>query len=90
MPSPLAILAPKDDAEYYSMVREIQNSLEEQGSRSIRAGLEFRTGNVYSKLVMDCLHAETQSSSLADDEFDDSLDLQETIVSTLRNMLGSL
>lgn len=87
MLSSLAILAPEDDAEYYSMVKEKQRLLEEQGSGSIRAGLEFRMGNVYSKLVMDCLHAETQPSSLEDDEFDDSLEAQETIVFTLRNML---
>ena len=51
---------------------------------------EFRMGNVYSKLVMDCLHAETKSSSLADDDFDDSLDIQEKVVSTLRSMLEIL
>ena len=80
------ILAPRDDAEYFSMVQGKQRFLEERGSGSIRAELEFRMGNAYSKLVMDCLHAETNSSSLADGEFDYSLDVQETIVSTLRQL----
>ena len=90
MLSSLAILVPKDKAEYYSMVKEKQRFLEERGSGSIRAELEFCMGNVYSKLVMDCLHAETQSNSSADEEFDDSLEFQESIVSTLRNVLEIL
>lgn len=88
--SSLAILAPRDDAEYYSMVKERQRFLEERGSGSIRAELEFRMGHVYNKLVMDCLHVGTVSTSSADEEFDDSLDIQETIVSTLRNLLEVL
>ncbi|CAD6569584.1 MAG: hypothetical protein ASARMPRED_002956 [Alectoria sarmentosa] len=88
--SSLAILAPRDDAEYYSMVKERQRFLEERGSGSIRAELEFRMGHVYNKLVMDCLHVGTVSASSADEEFDDSLDIQETIVSTLRNLLEAL
>ena len=52
--------------------------------------IEFRMGNVYSKLVMDCLHAETTLSSLTDEDFDDSLDVQENIVSMLRTMLDIL
>ena len=85
LPSP-ATLAPKDEAEYYAMIKEKQAFLEERGSGSIRAGLEFRMGNVYSELVMNCLNAETQSSSSADEEYDDGLDFQERIVSTLRSM----
>ncbi|CAD6584444.1 MAG: hypothetical protein ASARMPREDX12_001659 [Alectoria sarmentosa] len=88
--SSLAILAPRDDAEYYSMVKERQRFLEERGSGSIRAELEFRMGHVYNKLVMDCLHVGTISTSSEDEEFDDSLDIQETIVSTLRNLLEVL
>ena len=86
MLSSSAILTPKDDAEYYTMVMEKQKFLEERGIGSIRAELEFRMGEVYSNLIMDCLHAETQSSSSADEEFDDSLEFQESIVSTLRSM----
>ena len=52
-----------------------------------RADLEFQMGKVYSKLVMDCLNAEPNPSSSADEEFDDPLDVQETIVSTLRKLL---
>lgn len=85
--SSLAILAAKDATEYYSMVKEKQRLLEERGSCSIRADLEFQMGKVYSKLVMDCLNAEPNPSSSADEEFDDSLDVQETIVSTLRKLL---
>ena len=81
-----ATLTPKDDAEYYAMVKEKQAFLEERGSGSIRAGLEFRMGKVYSELVMNCLNAQTQSSSPADEEFDDGLEFQESIVSTLRSM----
>lgn len=88
--SSLAILAPKDDAEYYSVIKEKHRLLEERGSGSIMSEVEFRTGNVYSKLVMDCLHAETTSSSLTDEDFDDSLDVQENIVSMHRNMLDVL
>ena len=90
MLSSLQILAPKDDAEYYSMVKEKQKFLEEHGDSSIRAGLEFRMGNIYSKLVMDCLHAQIRSSSSADEDFDDGLEFQESIVSTLRKMTESL
>ena len=82
----LNIYAPKDDAEYYSMVKDKQIFLEERGSGSIRAELEFRMGNVYSKLVMDCLDAKSQSPSPADEGFDDGLEVQERIVSTLRSM----
>lgn len=88
--SSLSILAPRDDAEYYSMVKEKQRLLEERGSHSIRAEIDFQMGNVYSKLVMDCLHAETKPSGSADEEFDNSLEFQETIVSTLRNLLKVL
>ena len=51
--STLAILAPKSNAEHYSMIKEIQRLLEERGSGSIRSELEFRMGNAYRKLVMD-------------------------------------
>ena len=88
--SSLAILAPRDDAEYYSMVKEKQKFFEEQGSGSIRAEVEFRMGHVYSKIVMDCLHADTKSSSSEYEEFDESLDFQETMVSTLRKLLEVL
>ena len=88
--SSLAILAPENNAEYYSMIKEKQRLLEERGSGSIRSELEFRMGNAYSKLVMDCLQAEAGSSSSAEEGFDDSLDVQETIVSTLRNLRGVL
>ena len=81
-----ATLAPKDDAEYYAVIQEKQAFLEERGSGSIRAGLEFRMGNVYSELVMNCLNAQTHTSSSADEEFDDGLEFQESIVSTLRSM----
>ena len=80
------ILAPKDDAEYYAMIKEEQAFLEERGSGSIRAGLEFRVGKVYGELVMNCLNVQTQSSSPADEELGDGLDFQESIVSTLRTM----
>ena len=72
------------------MMKEKQRLLEERGSGSIRSELEFRMGNAYSKLVMDCLQAETGSSSSPQEEFDDSLDVQETIVSTLRSLLEVL
>lgn len=85
-----AILAPRDDAEYYSTVKEKQKVLEEQGSGSIRAEIEFRMGHVYSNIVMDCLHADTKSSSSVYEEFDESLDVQETIVSTLQRLLEVL
>ena len=81
-----APLAPKDDTEYYAMMKEKQAFLEERGSGSIRAGLEFRMGSVYSELVMNCLNAQTQSISPADEELDDGLEFQESIVSTLRSM----
>ena len=81
-----AVLAPKDDAEYYAMIEKKQGYLEERGSGSIRAGLEFRMGNVYSELVMNCLNAQTQSSSPEDEGLDGGLDFQERIVSTLRSM----
>lgn len=90
MLSSSTILAPKDDAEYYAMVKVKQDFLEERGIGSIRAEPDFRMGMVYSKIVMDCLHAETQPSSSADNEFDDSLEFQESIVSTLRRMSGEL
>lgn len=90
MLSSLKILAPKDDAEYYTMVKVKQDFLEERGISSIRAELDFRMGEVYSKIVMDCLYAETQPSIPADNEFDDSLEFQESIVSTLRRMSGVL
>lgn len=83
-----AVHAPRDDMEYYEMVKEKQRLLDEQGSGSIKAETEFRMGVVYSELVMDCLHAGTKSSSSADEEFDDSLEIQESIVSTLRNLLA--
>lgn len=85
-----AILVPENDAEYYSLIREKQRLLEERGSGSIRSELEFRMGNAYSKLVMDCLQAEAESSSSSEEEFDDFLDVQETTVSTLRNLRGVL
>ena len=85
-----AILTPRDDAEYYSVIKERQMLLEERGNGSILIEIEFRMGNVYSKLVMDCLHAATKSSILGDEEFDDTLDVQENIVSTLRSMLEAL
>ena len=88
--SSAAILVPKDDAEYYSMVKEKQRFLEERGCGSISAELEFRMGNAYSKLVMDCLQAETQPQSSADEEFDESLEFQESMVFTLRRILEVL
>lgn len=90
MMSSLAIQAPKDDTDFYALIKAKQRLFEEQGTGSIRAELEFRMGNIYSKLVMDCLHAETQSSSSENEEFDDSLDVQESIVSTLRRVLEGL
>ena len=86
----LAILTPKNKAEYYSMIKEKQRLLGERGSGSIRSELEFRMGNAYSKLVMDCLQVEAGSSSSAEEEFDDSLDVQVSIVSTLRSLRGVL
>lgn len=81
-----ATLAPKDDAEYYAMIKDKQAFLEERGSGSIRAELEFCMGNVYSELVMNCLNAQTQSNSPADEELDEGLEFQEGIVSSLRSM----
>ena len=89
LPSP-KITVPNNNAEYYSIVQENQRLLEERGNDSIRAELEFRMGKVYSDLVMDCLHAENQSSPSEDGDFDDSLESQEKIVSTLRNLLEVL
>ena len=79
-------LTPKDDAEYYAMIEKKQGFLEERGSGSIRAGVDFRMGNVYGELVMTCLNAQTQSSSPADEELDDGLEFQERIVSKLRSI----
>ena len=66
-------------------------SSEPYAGRGVRPGqivaLEFRMGNVYSELVMNCLNAQTQSSSSAHEELDDGLVFQESIVSTLRSML---
>ena len=81
-----AIVTPKDDSEYYAMIKEKQRFLEEGGRGSIRAGLEFRMGNVYSELVMKCLNTQMQSSSPEDEELDEGLEFQESIVSTLRSM----
>ena len=64
------------------MINEKQRLQEERGSGCIISKLKLRMGNAYSKFVMDCLHAEAGSSSSAEEEFDDSLDVQETIVST--------
>ena len=56
----------------------------EQVASDAESKLKHRITKI--ELVMNCLNAQTQSSSPADEEFDDGFDLQERIVSTLRSM----
>lgn len=68
-----AILAPRNDAEYYTMVAEKQRLLREIGSGTITADLQHRMGKCYGQIVMKCLHASTGEAGEDEEGFDESL-----------------
>ena len=83
---PTSTLTPRNDAEYYSMVGEKQRLLRETGPGTIHAELHYRMGAAYSQTVMECLHAATSQAGRDELDFDDSLDIQEESLATLRGL----
>jgi Prion-inhibition and propagation len=85
-------LEPRDDAEFYLMLGEKQRLLGETGRGSVFAELKFNMGAAYAQNVARCLQASSQSVKIgADDEdFDDSLDIQENSLATLHQLLEAV
>lgn len=83
-----SILEPRDNAEFYLMSGEKQRLLGETGRGSIYAELEFNMGAAYAQIVARCLHASSGVKNGVDEEdFDDSLDIQENSLATLHRLL---
>lgn len=84
------ILAPLDDIEYYSMVGEKQRLLRETGPGTIIADLKHRIGETFTNVAMKCLHAPTEATGQEEDDFDDSLNIQEECLIALRELAAAL
>jgi serine/threonine protein kinase len=81
-------LEARDDAEFYSMFGEKQRLLDETGRGSIYAELNFNMGTAYAQAVMRCLQAGPYVKRGVDDEdFNDSLDIQENSLAILHRLL---
>lgn len=81
-----SILEPRNDAEYYSMDSEKQRLLHETGPRTINADLQYRMGTCYSQIVMRCLHASESQEGEDEEEFDQSIAIQEESLTTLKQL----
>lgn len=81
-------LEPQDDAEYHFMFGEKQRLFDETGRGSIFAELEFNMGAAYTQAVMWCLEVGPDVTHGVDDEdFDDSLDIQENTLAIFHQLL---
>jgi hypothetical protein len=84
-------LEPQADAEYHFMFGERQRSLDETGRGSIFAELEFNMEAAYTQAVMWCLEAGPDITHEVDDEdFGDSLDIQENTLAIFRQLFEAV
>ena len=81
----MGMIASNGNAEYYTILRYKASLLGATGQGSIISELGFLTGEAYSKIVATCLTAAEWS---VDDEFDDSIEIQERNVGVLRKLTG--
>lgn len=80
-------LEPQDDAEYQFMFGEKQRLFDETGRGNIFAELEFNMGAAYTQAVMWCLEAGPDVHGVDDEDFDDSLDIQENTLAIFCQLL---
>ena len=73
-----------NSATYHSILGEKASLFEASGHGSLMEGLRFHMGDRYSKLVTDCL---TAAEWAADDELDETVEIQENNVSVLSDLL---
>lgn len=85
-----SVLEPRNDAEYYSMVGEKQRLLRETGPGTILSELRHRMGTAYGRIVMNCLHAPTNQLGKDDEEYDESIDIQEESLTALQVIAAAI
>lgn len=83
-------LVPRNDAEYYDMVGTKQTRLQQRGSGSIKAELDFRMGTRYGDLVMSCINAATERKAGDDEDLDDSLVVQDQCLAQLKALVAAV
>ena len=72
------------NADYYVLLSSKAALFEASGRGSLMEGLQYHMGDTYSKLVKDCL---TAAEWAVDDELDESVEIQENIVTVLSDIL---
>ena len=83
-------IAPADDTEYYHMMSGRQRLLQGQDCDRLRSELEFRMGHAYARVVRNCLTARMDSDQGLDEDFENSIDVQEDILAKLRKLLNAV
>ena len=83
-------IAPSDDTEYYHMMSERQRLLQGTGYDRLRSELGFRVGNAYTRGNRYCLYAGMTSDGNLDEDFENSIVVQEDILATLRKLLDAV
>lgn len=79
-------IAPEDEAEYSRMANERQQLLQDLGYGGLRRELEFRMGLEYAGVVRNCFDAAMTSNGGVDECFDDSIEVQQETLATLRRL----
>jgi Prion-inhibition and propagation len=87
---PSMSIAPADDTENYHMMSQRQRLLQGPGYDRLRSELEFRMGHAYARVVRSCLYAGMTSNGGLDEDFENSIDVQEDVLATLRKLLGAV
>ena len=75
----------KSNEDFYAILEAKQALLDRRGHRSVHADLQFHMGKAYTSMVMDCL---TAAEGPISEEYDDSVEIQEATVATLRALLS--
>ena len=88
--APISLFTPKSDTEYYSMLGEKQRLLRETGPGTIYADLEFKMGVRYSQVVLKCINATAVSGGEDEEGFDDTLEVQEECLETLKALAAAI
>lgn len=87
---PGMITAPVDDTEYYHMMSERYGILQGRGYDRLESELDFRTGRAYAQVVRTCFTAGMTEAGGLEEDFEDSIDVQQDILVKLRRLLSAL
>jgi hypothetical protein len=83
-------IEPDDETEYHSVIGNRQLLLQGPGYGRLETQLEFRMGSQYAAVVRKCLTAGMTSGGGLDEDFEDSIEVQQDTLTTLKRLLSAL